>query len=376
MHKRWRFKLQNHHRFWVMRWLGVWVGIMMLTGCFLSHAWMTLPAVAISKMPVAPTSLSIRTWRTPQLITVLDDHKSTVETLAFTPDRRFLASGGGNQDPKIRIWNLRTNKKIHTLRGHQTRVLTLAIAPDGQTLTSGSNDSMLNIWNLHTGTLTHTFMEPTTNILSLAISPNGRVFVSGGLEGLKLWDLPKQRPLRDLLRYEIIYSVAISADGQFLASGDQAGVVRIWDFNRGELLQTLNGHTEPVSAIVFTPDSQTLVSGSYDTTIKLWNVQTGELLNTLLGHPSQVNALAINPKIPVLASAGHDGIRIWDLESRQLMSQFPAHSDWVRSLAFSQDGEWLASGGFDALIKIWQAGLLSPQEVIKYREAWVGNIQS
>lgn len=301
-------------------------------------------------------------WVNPQLIRTLEDRKGTVETLTFSPDGQILASGGGNQDPRIRLWDMQTGEKIRTLRGHQTRVLTVAIAPDNQTLVSGSDDSMLNIWNLKTGELSHTFWKPATNVTSLAISPDGKTLASGDLAGLKLWDLTKQRPLKTLVVFDSIYSVAISPNGQLLASGSQDTTVKVWNLYSGELIGTLRGHTKPVNTLAFTPDSRILVTGSSDTTIKLWNVATGKLLNTLFGHASQINSLAINPDGQTLASAGNDGIRIWDLSSGWLISKFSGHSDWVRSLVFSPDGLFLASGGFDTTIKIWQAETPPPQE--------------
>ncbi len=317
------------------------------------HNW-GIPDICNRAIARAKDAATVRDWRAPRLLRTLDDHKGTVETLAFSPDGQILASGGGNLDPRIRLWNLETGKKIRTLRGHKTRVLTVAIAPDAQTLVSGSDDSMLNFWNLETGKLTHTFSQLFSNVTSLAISPDGETLVSGGLDGLKLWDLSKQRPLQTLAGFEIFYAVAISPDGRLLASGSKDGTVKVWNLATGSYIGILQGHKKPVNALTFAPDSRTLVTASYDSSIKIWNLETGEVRYTLSHSASAVYSLAVNPRSPVLASAGQDGISLWDLKTGQLLSQFPGHSDWVRAVAFSPDGQLLATGGFDRLVKIWQ----------------------
>jgi serine/threonine protein kinase len=109
-----------------------------------------------------------------------------------------------------------------------------------------------------------------------------------------------------------VYSVAISPDGQTLASGSADKTIKIWNLSTGQEIRTLTGHSDPVRSVAFSPDGQTLASGSFDKTIKIWNLSTGQEIRTLTGH-----------------------------------------SNWVNSVAFSRDGQTLASGSYDKTIKIW-----------------------
>ncbi|MGK7900273.1 MAG: trypsin-like peptidase domain-containing protein [Hormoscilla sp.] len=155
----------------------------------------------------------------------------------------------------------------------------------------------------------------------------------------------------------LVYSVAISPDGQLLASGSRDDTIKIWNLGSGRLLRTLTGHSDWVRSVAISPDGQLLASGSDDNTIKIWNLGSGRLLRTLTGHSSYVLSVAISPDGQLLASGSRDKtIKIWNLGSGRLLRTLTGHSDLVRSVAFSPDGQLLASGSDDKTIKIWNLG--------------------
>ena len=76
-------------------------------------------------------------------------------------------------------------------------------------------------------------------------------------------------------RLSTIYDIAISPDGDSLASGSDDHVVRLWDVASGILKQTLEGHTDSVESVAFSPDGHTLATVSSDRTARLWDVASG-----------------------------------------------------------------------------------------------------
>ncbi|MGV2387820.1 MAG UNVERIFIED_CONTAM: hypothetical protein LVR29_04235 [Microcystis novacekii LVE1205-3] len=79
-----------------------------------------------------------------------------------------------------------------------------------------------------------------------------------------------------------ILSIALSPDGQILATGDVNGEIHFWQVADNQLLLSCKGHTEWVHAVAFSPDGKMLSSASSDQTVKLWSVEDGSCLYTFL----------------------------------------------------------------------------------------------
>ncbi len=87
-------------------------------------------------------------------------HTGSVYSVAFSPDRNTLATGG--YDGTIRLWNAHTGQHIRTLTGHTGSVFSVAFSPDGNTIATGSADGTVLLWELNP--------TPTSNT-AVSLSP-------------------------------------------------------------------------------------------------------------------------------------------------------------------------------------------------------------
>jgi WD40 repeat protein/transcriptional regulator with XRE-family HTH domain/DNA-binding MarR family transcriptional regulator len=155
-----------------------------------------------------------------------------------------------------------------------------------------------------------------------------------------------------------VVSVAFSADGQLLATGDASGQIRIWRVASGQQLLTLRGHTGWVWALAFRPSIDAahpiLISGSNDTSIRQWNLQSGQCIGIWRGHTQGIRAVAVSPDGEIIASGSEDQtVRLWHLQSGTCFNVLEGHKREVWSVAFSPDGQMLASGSHDKSVRLW-----------------------
>ncbi|KAL7925830.1 WD40-repeat-containing domain protein [Trichoderma austrokoningii] len=173
-----------------------------------------------------------------------------------------------------------------------------------------------------------------------------------------------------------VYSVAISSDGRYLASGSRDKTIKIWDVTTGKERQTLKGHKGSITSLAFTPDGHFLASGSEDKTIKIWDKETGKAQLTISeGIDSMVTSVAYSPDGKYLASGSESSsVKIWNPETGKRHMTLQDHEGPVTSVAYSPNGKYLASGSRDKTVKIWEVATGKKQKTLRGHEGPVNSV--
>jgi len=99
-----------------------------------------------------------------------------------------------------------------------------------------------------------------------------------------------------------VICVAVSGDGQLIASGHWDATVRLWEATSGLCLNTFRGHSGWVGSVIFSPDSRLCASSSSsDHTIRVWDVHTRAMVSTLNTQKSS-HSISFSPNCSQLVS--------------------------------------------------------------------------
>src|SRR5262249_12673305 len=135
-----------------------------------------------------------------------------------------------------------------------------------------------------------------------------------------------------------VTAVAVSADGQTIASGGQTGIVRFWNRTKGEQTGTLGAHAGAVTSLVFTPAGQVL-SCSLDGSLKLWQVPVASSKHTL-AHGEVVTSAALSADGGKLLTGCVDKqVRLWNTTSGAVEKTFAGPTLAVQTVALSPRGD-------------------------------------
>ncbi|MDJ0692443.1 MAG: WD40 repeat domain-containing protein [Xenococcaceae cyanobacterium MO_188.B32] len=282
---------------------------------------------------------------------VFDETVSSIQTLAFHPQKTLLASG--NSRGEVNFGELETGQSLTTLGKHSDKVLSVAFSPDGNTLASGGEDGRLKIWELTTNKFMRVLQEHNSEICALAWSPDSKTIASSIDNAVKLYPTETGKLISNLEHGSKVLTIAWSSDGKILASGSNDSTIKLWDVNTGDCLRVLTGHGDSVNDLVFSPDGETLASSSDDSTIKLWDVATGKYFQTWRGYNDTVNSIAFSPDEPILVSGSKDcTIKFWNIYTGQCLKTISEQAA-VTSVVFSPDGKTVASSSKYGQIKLW-----------------------
>jgi WD40 repeat protein len=210
-----------------------------------------------------------------------------------------------------------------------------------------------------------------------------------------------------------IRAIATSRDGQLVATGDDAHLVRVWDLSRGRKPIVLAGSQGAVTAVAFSPDGRRIVSGADDGVLRVWDWDSSrppslpgaarrskrfqltrdERLIALDAHDahkvwasaagrlgplesvlqpthlsfSRDGRRAVAPVAPLTSAS----VQLWDLD-RSVRPRTTARELRVNDVTLSPDGRWIAFAGSRFEVSRWpgkQARAVGPSELLEYSAA-------
>ena len=331
------------------------------------HLRLGLLLVLLAVRPVWGQSISSE----PTQREIQGGHSGAVSSVAFSPNGHWLATA--SQDQTIQIWDVAQRRMVRTLSGHTAGVNSVAFSPDSSVLASAGQDGSIRLWLTDKDWKQVVLAGTNIPIFSAVFSQDGRHIITGDLSGhLNIRDVSTGSLVQNIKDHGVIDSVAISRNGQFLASATEAigeggeNAVHLWVLETGKELWKAAISAGPVTGLSFSPSDELLATSQGDGMVKVWNIPDGSELST---HSNPIEAAVFAPdgslvtfgdKIDLISSnsscLGKPYIlRILPVPAFQESRSFCGPQG--RLIALSPDGTLVAvaGDGLSGAVSVWEA---------------------
>lgn len=254
-------------------------------------------------------------------------HMSIVESLAFSPDGKFLASGSYGE---VTLWDTQTGALQQKITGFVDRVVCLAFAPGGKLLATGggapTEDGEIKIIDVATGKPVIEIKNGHSDtVFGVCFSPDGTKLATCGADKfVKVFEVPSGKFIKSFEGHtHHVLDVGWKADGKILASGGADNAIKVWDYEKGEQSRTINNaHTKQVTRLLFVGTTSQIVTCSGDQTVRFFNVDNGGAVRNFAGNNDFLYAVGVSPDGAVVAAGGEEGIvRLYNGQNGALLKQ-------------------------------------------------------
>jgi WD40 repeat protein len=292
--------------------------------------------------------------------------RDSIRTLAISPDGTLLAIGGYSE---FKVWDVRTGNLLYSLPGFEKSIYSLTFSPvDKETmlLAVEGNEGQIWVWDARSGTLVHIIQTPSSYVGVFTFSSDSKLLAVTTSEPstepdtpdtpiVQIWQVTDGTLLRTLKADMDGSSLDFSPDTQYLVSYVPNGVIRRWDSETGNLIDTLSGFGPPgwpplpaTPLFAYLSDDKMFILNPFNNLIELWALETGQIIKTLEGHQSQVTNLVLSDDGRTLVSAElwDTTVRIWDPVTGQNLGVYKVYFDtgYSKQLAISPDGQLMVIG--------------------------------
>lgn len=245
------------------------------------------------------------------------------------------------------------------------RRLGLAFTTDSRRFVTTDPNGVLGLWEVELFRQIERLPVLGSNLWGVALSPDGRwLAVGDAAQKVSIWDWTERRAVTNLaLPFVWFGHLHFSRSGNYLLARvifqEVMVQAQVWRTSDWQEIPLTKDQSERLWSLDLSPDDRLLATGYANGAVRLWGFPTGECEATFTNHAAGVYDLRFSPDGRLLVSSSWDtSVRLWDVVARRASATLRGHFQNVWGAAFSPDGRRLATSGNSSRdgVILWDVG--------------------
>ena len=281
-------------------------------------------------------------------------HGGPIKGLAYSEKLGLLVST--SFDYTAVVWDSGSMKELKQLIGHNAAVNSAAFSPDGRWLATGGDDNQILLWDV--SRLQNPQLEPvpilldghTAKVVDLAFSADGKYLASASWDRrVGIWDISALKLKRYLSGHQgPVNTAQFSGDGRYVYSGGADGHIRLWRLTTGEYLSSVVRNGFGINVMDLSPELNVLAYGGSNGMMGSISISAdGPEIELWNGGPP-VLAVTIDPQTKKMIFSTSEGrVVIADALVGEIQHDFRAVKGPIWAMQLANGGEDLFFAGLD-----------------------------
>lgn len=238
----------------------------------------------------------------------------------------------------ITILAARKLTEEYVLTGHSKNISALCFSPDGKYLVSGGYDTDVILWDMGKGTRVRTYSEHSSWINDLNFAPNGINFASCSGDGkIIVWEINSTSKKAIFSETKSINNIVFVGNEEVIASTNIDNEINIWSVSSAEIQATYFIHQNYITDIL-NVQNNLLITSSKDKTLKYLNTTNG-IVEKYFTYSVFFNELAISANNEKLVGITESQIKVMDGLNGITIENLPSKG---KTISINTDGSLIA----------------------------------